>query len=263
MHGIGNDFVTLKRNDLPNPDPSLVRRICSRHDGIGSDGLLQVHPNHDGSLILRMWNPDGSESGMCGNGLRCAALWADRHLNSAQSRLIHLSGQPYSVVREQGDQYRVQMGRPDFDPKRLGLKAKSPWIAKLVKVGDEDLQATAVSFGNPHLVCFVNSDPYAYLPHGRELEVHPAFKHRTNVHFARIVSPTEIEVATWERGAGPTLACGSGACAVAASAWEQNLASGPQVLKLPGGQLIIRENSGAIEMSGPAAFTFSGEYLYC
>ncbi len=256
LHGLGNDFVVLRGLPDQVPSPDWVTQICDRHEGVGSDGLIMVTTTGPLRADMRMWNPDGSESPMCGNGLRCAAHWLNHH-ESHGDWTIALGRTDYLVERA-GDQFAVAMGRTSVQPEDIGLISVEPWVDRTVELTHGTVLATAVSVGNPHLVFFVDEDPSAFLSEGETWEIDSRFKNRTNVHFARQDSPTELTMVTWERGAGPTLACGSGACAVAAAAFRTGRITGDVRVNLPGGQLTIQRSDQGLIMIGPAQSVFSG-----
>ena len=246
LHGIGNDFVFLSPGATPTTD--FIRQICSRTDGVGSDGLIVVNPSGANEAQMQMWNPDGSESGMCGNGLRCAALWLNREVSHHHSWKIALGGGHYEVVQRDFSRFAVEMGRAS-----VSGQPKSYWV------GERELLGFSVDVGNPHLVFFVEEDPTPLLPHGKILEHHPDFPNRTNVHFARITRD-EIVMATWERGAGPTRACGSGACAVASAATVTQGTNSSLLVHLPGGDLLIEDADDTITMIGEASLVYFGNW---
>ena len=262
LQGLGNDFVFFRHEDLPDPSQSLIQQICERKLGVGSDGLITIHPQGE-LAFMRMWNPDGSPSEMCGNGLRCAALWLDlqlgTHCGAQSEHVIQLGGRRH-LVRLVGDAYEVRMGLPNFDPVAIGLDADAPWLDFPNPYDGQLGSTTAVSYGNPHWVWFVESLPNDWLELGRKAERHPAFRNRVNVHFVVAESRDRAHMWTWERGAGPTLACGSGACAVAAAGHATGRFDREVTLSLPGGNLQIALTSDDTLMTGPARLVFKGEW---
>ncbi|MBL8060583.1 MAG: diaminopimelate epimerase [Chthonomonas sp.] len=246
LHGIGNDFVFLEPGASPTVE--LIRELCSRESGVGSDGLITLDSIKSPVATMRMWNPDGSESGMCGNGLRCAALWLNLHHSHQHVWQIWLGGKAYEVQTVERDRFAVKIGQ--------AVVSSNPVTCQL---GETSVSGIAVDVGNPHLVIFVEDDPSTHLSHGLKLEHHASFPNRTNVHFA-FVHDGEITMVTWERGAGPTLACGSGACAVAAAATALHGTSSDWLVHLPGGDLKIDGAHDSITMIGPAELVFQGEF---
>ncbi len=243
MQGIGNDFVVLDAlRDALTFDPALVPALCDRRRGVGGDGVLLVEKGDAAPFRMRMWNPDGSESEMCGNGLRCAAaLLRDRG---------HVEG-PVEIETGAG------VLRADF---REGGVAVDMGFARLLDEGKD--AGIGVSMGNPHLVLFVeDADAVDLAADGSRLEGHPDFPQRTNVHFAQILSPDEVRVRVWERGAGATLACGTGACAVAVAGVETGRLARRAIVRLPGGPLTIEvDESRRVTMTGPASTVFDGNW---
>ncbi len=239
LHGLGNDFIFTDPGAEPTPE--FIRLICHRVEGVGSDGFIVVEALEPGIATMRMWNPDGSESGMCGNGLRCAARYL-RHVGFSEPEWsIQLGGGSYRV--KGAGPYTVEMGT-----------AKTLWDQREYEVGNQTLRGSAIDVGNPHLVFFVEGELEPYLAYGPELETHPDFPNRTNVHFAR-EDADGIHMVTWERGAGATHACGSGACSVAVARGGAD-----HLVHLPGGDLRISHVGGFITMTGPAELVFEGEW---
>ncbi len=258
LHGLGNDFVVIRGLADEVPSHEWAVHVCDRHEGVGSDGLITVNPTGPLRADMRMWNPDGSESPMCGNGLRCAAHWLNLH-ESQGDWTIELGGAEYQVQRAD-NQFAVAMGNTSVDPIEIGLISVEAWIDRPVELIKGSALATAVSVGNPHLVFFVEGEPAEFLSEGESWESDSRFKNRTNVHFARQDSSTELTMVTWERGAGPTLACGSGACAVADAAFRTGRITGNVQVNLPGGQLTIQRSEQELIMIGPAESVFSGSW---
>ena len=262
MHGLGNDFVVLDEfagfSDAPVfVDPALASRLADRHLGIGCDQLLLVGPPRLPGADARMeiWNPDGSHAEMCGNGIRAIALYLHDHgpsgLRERTSYAIE-TGAGLLSVSLHGRQVKVDMGAPRFaatTPERL----ETP-------VGNFDFWE--VSMGNPHAVIFVEKLGEVPLEKwGPVIERHPRFEKRTNVEFVEVVSPSRIRVKVWERGAGATLACGTGACASAVAAILSDQARQVLDVELPGGVLRLEWDRGAaspVWMTGPAVEVFSG-----
>ncbi len=273
MHGAGNDFIVVDglSGDLESLDlAGLSRRMCDRHFGVGSDGLILVLPSRAAAFRMRMFNPDGSEAEMCGNGIRCFAKYVyDRGLTLDTSlsvetlagvKQLKLSVDDRRVVR-----VRVDMGSPSLDPESLPVKAPAgaDGAARVqMRVGGRKLEGTCVSMGNPH--CVVQVDDIGTFPVekiGPLIEEHRLFPRRTNVPFVQVVARDRLRARVWERGAGETLACGTGACA-AAVACALNGVSGRRVaVELPGGCLEIEwTGDDRVLLEGPAAEVFTGDY---
>jgi diaminopimelate epimerase len=269
MHGAGNDFVVLDatRQELP-PLEAFSRRICDRHLGIGADQVLVVQrPTDEKTADFRMgiYNMDGSEVEMCANGIRAFFKYLrDRgRTRGDEIRVETLSG----VVRPRWDgpdRVRVDMGRPILQPAKIPTTLTSgdgPVLDAPLAVAGKTFTVSSVSMGNPHVVLEVedvDSAPVAEL--GPAIENHPAFPNRVNVEFVTAVSRTRIRQRTWERGTGETLACGSGACAVAVSSMLRDRVDRQVVVELRGGELEIAWQGGdaPVLMVGPASEVYSG-----
>lgn len=261
--GIGNDFVlvdTTQGLDLV-PDPSAAaKRLCDRRFGIGGDGLVLVSKADEGRFRMQMFNPDGSESEMCGNATRCVGLFLKRagYLEGDTFELETGGGTlPISALED--GRFRVRMGIPKLRRGEIGIIGPPGHAFLEAEIG-EGYRGTAVSMGNPHLVIFVPSvDGIELSRLGPKFEHHNLFPARTNVHFAQVIDRGRITQRTWERGAGITLACGSGACAVAVAAALTDRTDRQVVIKLPGGELEISlDGEGAVWMTGVAEFVFEG-----
>lgn len=255
MHGLGNDFVVAQIGAWTGAD---AESVCSRRFGVGADGLILLEPLGAGRVGMAMFNPDGSESGMCGNGLRCASLYAQASGWCDSQVVLVMAGSEYPVEVFSSKKIATLMGPADFSPEGAGIDSAGPWINQEIEAG---LRGTAVGMGNPHFVLFGDSE---FLPAitriGPRLERHPLFPHRANIHTAWVESPTQVRMATWERGAGLTLACGSGACAVFASARRLGLLESPATVALPGGDARLEESGNRLRLTGPAAFVYRGEW---
>ena len=294
MHGIGNDYVYVNCFDQPLPkDPAgLARRIADRHFGVGGDGLILICPSDSGpgdggaDARMRMFNADGSESEMCGNGLRCVAKYVyDHGIKRADSLRIQTGRGILAVDLElksgKVDRVRVNMGEPILEAGKI--PAKAPGLApgervidyrygfKLVDLDDPDEppdpgieeSLTCVSMGNPHAVFFCQKVADVDLRRlGPMLERHEMFPKRINVHFVTVQSPEEVTMRTWERGSGITLACGTGACAVCVAGVLTGRSHRRIKAHLPGGDLELewREADNCVYMTGPAVEVFSGEW---
>ncbi|MEW6197490.1 MAG: diaminopimelate epimerase [Planctomycetota bacterium] len=273
MHGLGNDYIYVSLFDQTVGDPvELARRMSDRHRGIGADGLILVAPSEtpDAHVRMIMYNADGSRAEMCGNGIRCLAKLAyerglaranplrvqtDRGVLSLELALDH-AGRVSAV--------RVDMGPPVLDPRRIPVKVDGERvIAWPLKLAGQTLAMTCVSMGNPHAVFFVPDVAAVPLAAwGPQVERHPLFPERINAHFAQVLARDRVRMVTWERGAGVTLACGTGASAVCVAA-RLNRLTGPAITaELPGGELQL-EWDGATDhvfMTGPAEEVFTGEW---
>jgi diaminopimelate epimerase len=270
--GLGNDFLIVegRQGQLPHaisdPDPAWVRRICDRRFGIGGDGLiLALPPQGEGELRMRILNADGSEAEMCGNGIRCLARYladTDGDVPGRRWDIETLAG----MIRPElmaDCQLRVDMGPPFLTSEGIPttLMPEDGLPQGVLLLEGEQLNVAAVGMGNPHVV--VPVEDLASMPFdawGAALEVHPAFPAKTNVHFLQVHRRDRLEIRVWERGAGPTLACGTGACATLVAAVLLGLADDCAEVMLPGGPLMIewRDRSGSVLMTGPAEAVFDG-----
>ncbi len=286
MHGLGNDFVMLDcLETMPMPEDELsafASAVCDRNFGVGGDGLILVLPDEHADFRMRMWNPDGSESEMCGNGIRCfAKLLFDKGLVDASATgesavsVATTKGMQRVEILAGGErngselQVRVDMGMPYLKRSEIpmipiGGGNDAQVVNTPLKVGQIEYSITAVSMGNPHVVIFVDDvENVALKEIGLEIEHHQTFPERTNVHFVQVIGPQKLWMRTWERGAGDTLACGTGACAVVvASALTGQLKNSERraLVHLPGGDLDIEwAPNNHVYMTGPAATVFEGE----
>ncbi len=265
MHGIGNDFVVLDCRARPFAlDAMQIRRLGDRHTGIGFDQLLTIEPARDASCLFYygVYNTDGSPSGQCGNGVRCIAAWLRRAgvLNTGSMRLESPSG-PVAVELLDDGRARVDMGEPRFAPADIPLRLPAADLYTL-PVGERQIEFGAVSMGNPHAlieVADVASAPLASL--GAALSKNGHFPEGCNVGFAQIVDRTQLKLRVWERGAGATLACGTGASAAVAVLRRRGKVDAEVAVELPGGRLTIRWDGPqhTLWMTGAAAFVFEGE----
>ena len=258
MQGLGNDYVYVDcTRTQPEDLPALARRVSDRHFGVGSDGLICVRPSDCADFRMRMFNADGSEGAMCGNGIRCVGKFVyDKGLTDK----THLTVETGAGVKElwltaesgKVTAVTVDMGVPELE-KPLCLTVKG-----------EDYTGIPVSMGNPHLVVFLEEiDGLDLEDVGPEFEHHPHFPDRVNTEFARVVDESTVEMRVWERGSGETMACGTGACAVAAAFHAAGGGGEEVTVRLPGGDLSIRLDgiTGRVFMTGPAVTVFEGVLL--
>lgn len=275
-HGLGNDFLLLDlREAAEPPSAELVRRLCDRHLGIGADGILAIHrPSCTGAhLKMVVHNADGSVPETCGNGIRCVAFHAVRSLpDFAEQRTLRVETDAGTVEAEilaRGDfegSVRVAMGRPHLEAAKIPVASPLPGsetvVSQPLEVDGRRLRLTALSFGNPHAVIFEGASAEEAARLGPSIERHPAFPEGVNVGFARVEDGQVIHLTVWERGAGLTRACGSGACAAAVAGVLEGRVDAERPIKvhLPGGELQIdvRPDLSLVSMAGPARFVFEG-----
>jgi diaminopimelate epimerase len=253
MHGLGNDFVVIDaRAERVAMTPTRARAIADRQTGIGCDQLILLEPSENADLRMRIFNADGGEVEQCGNALRCVAqLTGARRIETAGG-LIEAEPDETGIT--------IDMGAPRFGWEDIPLAYALDTAA--LPVGWDGLeQGTAVNVGNPHIVFFVPALDAVDLERlGPEIENDPLFPERVNVNVAEATGPSSLRLRVWERGAGLTRACGTGACATAVAAIRRGLVSAPVTVSLPGGDLRIDWAPGAsIRMTGPATHVFTGE----
>lgn len=283
--GLGNDFILIDNRHATEPviTPDQAAIICDRNFGIGGDGVIfALPPQSSGSdLAMRIYNSDGSEPEMCGNGIRCLARFvadidngsssssssSHQDKNNGAYKIDTLAGLIQPSLQGDG-QVRVDMGPPilsgpdvptTLPPNKDGMMV----VASPLEVADKMWKVTCVSMGNPHAITFVDEDPLQLTLHevGPQFEHNPVFPARTNTEFAQVVSPDYIKMAVWERGAGRTLACGTGACATVVAAVLEGRSARTAIVELPGGPLTIEWNEADnhVYMTGPAKRVFAGE----
>lgn len=274
MHGIGNDYLYVNGFEEKVGNPAqLSRRMSDRHFGVGADGLILILPSEKADVRMRMFNADGSEAEMCGNGVRCVAKYAfDHGISNANPMRVETGAGVLTLALQtvggKVEQVTVDMGEPivllpqiPVDRERV-TRSKGEGEFDLA-VGREVFQATFVSMGNPHAVIFtpdVGEVDVSRL--GPLIERHPAFPRRINVHWVQAHSPSQVTMRTWERGSGITMACGTGACAVCVAGLLTGRTNRKLLAHLPGGDLQLewRESDNHVYMTGPATEVFSGQW---
>lgn len=270
LHGCGNDYVyvNLFEETIENP-AELSIEISDRHFGIGSDGLITIGPSEVADFRMRIYNADGSEAEMCGNGIRCVAKYVYDHKLTDKTEITVESGAGIKTLKlfvEDGKvaQVRVDMGEPILTPDLI------PVVADGEKVIDEEIEVcgkiwkmTCVSMGNPHAVVFIDDvDNFELEKYGPHFENHPRFPKRTNTEFVKVISRNEASMRVWERGSAETWACGTGTCATAMACILNGLTDNKVLVHLRGGDLTIEydEETNHVFMTGPATEVFNGEY---
>lgn len=269
MHGCGNDYVYVDctKDMLDNPE-KVSEYVSDRHFGIGSDGLILICSSDVADFRMKMYNADGSEGNMCGNGVRCIAKYVyDKGLTDKTNIALETkSGIKYlELTVEEGKvaSVKVNMGAPILKPADIPVKSdKDLFIDEKLEVFGRDYKVTCVSMGNPHAVTFVEDTASLEIEKiGPEFENHPAFPNRVNTEFVQIISRKEVNMRVWERGSGETLACGTGTCATVVACVLNDKTDDEVLVHLLGGDLLIkydREND-TVWMTGPAAIVFEGE----
>ncbi|HLY67962.1 MAG TPA: diaminopimelate epimerase, partial [Chloroflexota bacterium] len=264
MHGAGNDFVLVDGRDGREADwPELARRMSDRHFGVGADGLLLVRPSQAADFRMEMWNPDGSQAEMCGNGIRCFARYLLDGAAEGRDSLSVETGAGVLTVRSggSGDWLQASLGRPILNGPDIPVGSDANPVLDL-PLPELNISVTCVSMGNPHAVQFVPDAAVVDLAVlGPKVEHHPLFPNRVNFHVCQVVSRGELMVHTWERGAGLTLACGTGAAATAVAARLKGYTGDVVRMHVPGGELELAwDGAGEVLMSGPATYVFAGQW---
>lgn len=278
MHGAGNDYIYVNAMDgVPSNISELSQKISDRHFGIGSDGLVLIMPSETADFRMRMFNSDGSEAEMCGNASRCVGKYVYEKGLTTKSEVrletgagikilrLHIKSNPETGSNEVSE-ITVDMGCPELIASRVpALSVNERKVSELEIVNGKEYRITAVSMGNPHAVIF--SEPLVdsvVLGEGPHLEVATIFPRKANIEFAEVIDRNHIRMRVWERGAGETLACGTGACATLVAAVLNGLTDRKAELQLLGGTLHIEwdEETDHVMMTGPAEFIADGTYYY-
>lgn len=269
MHGCGNDYIYVNCLEETVPNPSKVAQVLSdRHFGIGSDGLILIKPSDIADFQMEMYNADGSESAMCGNGVRCIAKYVYDYglTEKTKIELETKAGIKYLDLKiEDGKvaMVTVDMGSPVLEGKKVPVALdKEKVVAEPITVGDKEYEFTAVSMGNPHAVMFVDSTEAIEIEEiGPLFEFHPMFPERVNAEFIEILDRKRINMRVWERGTGETLACGTGACASVVACVLNGLTDNEVFVHLLGGDLLVKydQKQNKVFMTGPATTVFDGE----
>ncbi|MBA7536088.1 Diaminopimelate epimerase [subsurface metagenome] len=276
MHGLGNDFILIDCLNKSLGDSSflsyLTKKLCDRNFGIGADGLILILASSQADLRMRIFNFDGSEAQMCGNGIRCFAKYAyeNKLISKNKFAVETLAGIiiPELIFQDLKNKkilrIKVNMGTPKLRRREIPMNGEDTptVIDETLKINPEQtFKITCVSMGNPHCITFVNDVQSISVDEiGPKIENHPLFPEKTNVEFIQVLNKQEINFRVWERGVGETLACGTGACAALVAAVLNNKTDRKATIHLPGGDLDIQwANDGYIYMAGPAELVFKGE----
>lgn len=271
MHGLGNDFVVVEVASWEDADrlQPYAELVCDRHFGIGADGLVAIGRDNEMDIFMRIFNSDGSEPEMCGNGIRCVAKYVYEHgwIDKYDISVRTLAGPIYPVVNVINGQVlnvTVDMGEPILEADLIPMRSQGNATKVQATTSSGEFQITGVSMGNPHAVIFVpdiNLVPVAVW--GPELEIHSLFPAKTNVEFVQVISPRELIMRVWERGAGITMACGTGACATLVASVLNEHSDRAATIHLLGGDLYIEWDSANnhVYMTGPATEVFSGNII--
>lgn len=269
MHGLGNDFIVIYgEKALPDNAAELALKWCDRYFGIGADGLVYILPSEKADFRMRIINSDGSEAEQCGNAIRCVAKYVYDHgyVSSEQITIETLGAgvQPVTIHVDNGlaATVTVDMGEPVLDGLSVPTTINAnPVVDAPIEADGRQFRFTAVSMGNPHCVIYVDDAVnFDLATWGPKLEVHPVFPKKVNVEFATVKDHGTVDMRVWERGAGPTLACGTGACATLVSSVLNGLTDRSASIRLKGGDLFIEwsEKDNHVYMTGPAAVVYTG-----
>ena len=268
LQATGNDFILIEADRMRRDWAKLSQAMCDRRFGVGSDGLILLLKSKVADFRMRMFNPDGSEAEVCGNGLRCFARYvvSSGPADARRSITIETSaGIKTALPQDRGSRFQVDMGEPRFRPEDLPVAVtvnRVPMVDYPVNVAGKKLRLTFVSMGNPHGVCFVDDvGEFTLCDIGPRVEHHELFPRRVNFEIAHVVSRREIDARVWERGAGETLSCGTGACAIAVAARLHDYVDDRVDIKLPGGTLSVKwDRKGSVYLTGPAELVFTGDW---
>ena len=272
MHGLGNDYVYMDAiNQNIENRAELAKFVSDRHLGIGSDGLILICPSEVADFKMQMFNSDGSEAEMCGNGIRCVGKFVyDKGLTNKTTISIEtLAGiKVLEMQEEQGKikLVKVDMGEPILEPKRIPVKSEEYPVTNLkLNAENREFVFSCVSMGNPHAITFIKEDVNTFdaCKYGKILENDDAFPNRANIEFVNVLDEKTLKMRVWERGAGETLACGTGACGVAVAAILNNYTQRKVTVKLLGGDLEIEWNKedNHVYMTGPSTTVYEGQLL--
>jgi len=269
MQGLGNDYIYVDCTQKSIDNPSEVsKKISDRHFGIGSDGLVLILPSEEADFRMRMFNSDGSESEMCGNAIRCVGKYVfDNKITNKKNITIEtLAGIKVLELKVEAEKVvlvRVDMGEPILTPKDIPVEGnKDRFISEPIEIDGQTYNVTAVSVGNPHAITYV--DDIANFPLyevGPKMEVSKFFPRKVNAEFVQVIDKSTLKMRVWERGAGETLACGTGASAVLVASVLNGVSERAATIKLLGGDLFIEwsEKDNHVYMTGPAVKVFDGE----
>jgi diaminopimelate epimerase len=271
MQGAGNDYIYVNcfQETVPGSLPALAKTMSDRHFGVGADGLILIEPSEVADARMRMFNADGSEAEMCGNGIRCFAKYLyERGICCRENLNVETGAGVLSLGLETVDgsveRVRVNMGEPILEAVRIPTTLPGPEVVdREFEVDGRKLRVTCVSMGNPHCVTFVEAaDDDLVLGLGPRIETDPRFPARVNVEFVELISPSEVRQRTWERGSGETLACGTGASAVCVAGVLTGRTQRRILSHLRGGDLELewKESDNHVFMTGPAVEVFSGDW---
>ena len=266
MQGTGNDFIVIedfegKYNNLEE----LASKLCDRHFGIGADGILMVRKSNVADIQMIIINADGSYASMCGNGIRCFAkyIWEKKYVQGENIKIETGDGVKLASIRikdGKAESVVINMGKYNFNTKSIPALDKEEIVNKKLEINNKEYYITSLLMGVPHTIVFGKHEDYK-VEEGKLIENHGLFPEKTNVNFCEIVDKNMIRVKTWERGAGPTLACGTGSCASVIAANRLGYIEKKVSVQVPGGLLNIEIVKEEVLMEGPAEITFDGKFF--
>ena len=261
MQGTGNDFIVFEENDLDVSElNSIAEKLCDRHYGIGADGILVARKSEEADIEMIIINADGSDATMCGNGIRCFAkyLYENNIVNKKEIEIKTGDGIKTAFLKLKEDKVigvKINMGIPDFNPEKIPVIFQEKVLKHQVIINGREYFITSLLLGVPHTVILGDLNSFD-VTEGGFIEKDIRFPIGTNVNFCQVISPTEIIVKTWERGAGPTLSCGTGSCACAVVTNLFGLTNSLVKVKVPGGELMVEITTEGTFMTGPAEVSF-------
>ncbi|MGE5629252.1 MAG: diaminopimelate epimerase [Solirubrobacterales bacterium] len=266
LQGTGNDFIVIddRNNKYKGNEAELAKRLCHRNFGIGGDGILFVRNSNVAEIQMVIINADGSYASMCGNGIRCFARYVyDQGILKSNIMKIEtgdgIKTAELFIENDKVKGVKINMGSPSFDPKSFFSISEDEIVNKKLKENGKEYSITTMQMGVPHTVIFGKLDDFD-VNEGKNIEKNQLFSKGTNVNFCEVIDNSTIKVKTWERGAGPTLACGTGSCACVVAAKRLGLTGDKVKVMVPGGDLFIEVQGNEVFMTGPAEKSFSGEF---
>jgi diaminopimelate epimerase len=265
MQGNGNDFIVIEDfyNHINNEE-ELAIQLCDRHFGIGGDGILIVRSSNKADIQMVIINSDGSYAAMCGNGIRCFAkyVYDNKLVKGVKVNIETGDGIKIAYLNISNgivDSVKIYMGVPNFSPSAIPANTQLEIVNSIISANNKEYEITSMLMGVPHTIIFGNLEEYDVYE-GRTIEKHELFKKGTNVNFCQVVDRKNLKVKTWERGAGPTLACGTGSCAAVVAANRLGFVDYEVNVEIPGGKLLIEIYEEGVYMTGPAVVSFKGEF---
>lgn len=267
MHGNGNDFIVIEDLDLKLiNESSLAKKLCHRNFAIGADGILIVRKSLMADIKMTIINSDGSLANMCGNGIRCFAkyVWENNLVEKTESISIEtddgIKTAFLNIDNGEVKEVTINMGIPTYTPEEIPVKSNHEIIMEKIEIGNRNYSINSILLGVPHTVIFGKLEDFS-VEEGKTIEKYKLFPEGTNVNFCEVVNKNRIKVMTWERGAGATLACGTGSCAAVVVANKLDFVDKKVTVEIPGGTLFVEISDNGVFMTGPAVTSFIGEFM--